>query len=218
MIRRDYLLRMIDQCVAALTRCAGLVLRGEFETARGELDQSMRTLSGLSVDEVAAMPESELLALLLRGEPTQMLRQRCMLVVALLRQAGDARAAEGRPADARACYLKALHLQLQISLQEGPFEAPEFVPRIEALVSALVSDSLPVQTTAALMQYYERSGDFGKAEDALYSIRESEELSPSLREFGIQFYERLARRSDTELELGNLPRSEVEAGLDEWRT
>ena len=40
----------------------------------------------------------------------------------------------------------------------------EFVPRVEVLVTALQGESLPVETSAALMQHYERAGDYAKAE------------------------------------------------------
>jgi len=118
MIRRDYLLRMVEQCVQALARSLGLVQRGQFDQARAEVNQAMQDLAGLDLSGIQGLSESELLAALLRGEPTQILRQKCLLVVALLRQAGEVYAAEGRPEESRQCYLKALNLQLEILLRQ----------------------------------------------------------------------------------------------------
>jgi tetratricopeptide (TPR) repeat protein len=218
MIRRDYLLRMIEQCVQALARSLRLTKEGSFTEARAEIDESLRTLSGLDSDRLAGLSEAELMALLLRGEPTQVLREKCFLMAALLRQAGDVHAAESRAAESRACYLKALNLQLEILLREGPFEFPEYAPGIDVLVKSLEGELLPLATNAGLMQYHESIGQYAKAEDALYRMLETEPSNRAAIEFGVLFYERLRRRTDEELASGNLPRPEVESGLAELKS
>jgi hypothetical protein len=67
------------------------------------------------------------------------------------------------------------------------------------------------------MEHYERTGQFGKAEDALFAILEGGVDGELAVNFGISFYERLLGQSDARLSEGNLPRSEVEAGLQELR-
>ena len=54
--------------------------------------------------------------------------------------------------------------------QDDPAGFPEFVPGVEAIVTALQDQPLPAQTQAMLMRHYEVTGQFAKAEDALYSI------------------------------------------------
>jgi hypothetical protein len=218
MIRRDYLLRMIEQCVQALARSLRLTKEGAFAEARAEIDGALRTLSGLDSDRLTGLSEAELMALLLRGEPTQVLREKCFLLAALLRQAGDVHAAEFRAAESRACYLKGLNLQLEILLREGPFEFPEYAPGIDVLMKSLEGEPLPLHTEAGLMQYFESIGQYAKAEDALYRMLEAEASNRAAMEFGVQFYDRLRRRTDEELALGNLPRAEVEAGLAELKS
>ena len=80
---------------------------------------------------------------------------------------------------------------------------------------ALKDAPLPLSTQARLMQHYERVGAFGKAEDLLFAMLESEPNEPGLLNFGIAFYQRLAGKSDASLNDGNLPRAEVESGLAE---
>jgi hypothetical protein len=63
------------------------------------------------------------------------------------------------------------------------------------------------------MQYYERLGDFGRAEDMLFSMIEAQPDNMALLDFGIGFYERLKRHSDDALAVGNLPRPELDASL-----
>jgi hypothetical protein len=67
------------------------------------------------------------------------------------------------------------------------------------------------------MHHYERTGEFAKAEDALFAMLDVEPNNWGIVEFGLAFYERLQRQSDATLVAGNLPRAELEAGLTELR-
>jgi hypothetical protein len=133
----------------------------------------------------------------------------------LLNEAGDLAAAEGKTGDSRTCYLKGLNLLLDSLTRGDGFEQPEFVPKVELFLSSL--DELPAQTQAMLMEHYERSGQFGKAEDPLFAILDSGIDNENAINFGISFYERLRGRTDAQLAEGNLPRTEVESGLQELR-
>jgi len=64
------------------------------------------------------------------------------------------------------------------------------------------------------MQHYERAGEFAKAEDALFVMLDAEPDNQAIVEFGIAFYERLRPQSDAALNAADLPRAEVEDGLE----
>jgi hypothetical protein len=82
-------------------------------------------------------------------------------------------------------------------------------------VGALEGAPLPLETQARLMQHYERTGQYAKAEDQLFAMLEVAPAHPGLKELGIGFYKRLQGKSDRELSDGGLPREEVDAGLVE---
>jgi hypothetical protein len=86
------------------------------------------------------------------------------------------------------------------------------------LVAALQTAPLPVRTQAGLMQHFERTGEFARAEDAFFTTLDSEPDNMALVEFGIAFYQRLLTQSDAALVEGKLPRAEVEEGLRELQT
>ncbi len=92
---------------------------------------------------------------------------------------------------------------------------PEFVPKIEIFVKALADAPMPLATQAMLMQHYDRQGEFGKAEDMLFSMMEDVPDNPGLLELGTSFYRRLLAKSDDALIAGNLPRAELETGLSQ---
>ncbi|MBM3832762.1 MAG: hypothetical protein FJ403_05710 [Verrucomicrobia bacterium] len=218
MIRRDYILRMIEQFIQALARIASLSRARQYGEAETVLDKEFAKLVGSGAEAVAQLSETELMARIVAGEPTQVVRDKCFLLVALLKEAAALHAAQGRKGQSQACYLKALNLLLETRLRaEDGVEVPSFAPSIEELVALCGDAVVPAATRATLMQHYERLGDFARAEDQLFAILESAAYDGRVLCWGITFYERLLGLSDTTLSAGNLPRAEVEAGVTELR-
>jgi len=213
MIRRDYILRMIEEFMQALSRLRALKQGQRWAEAGDELDAEFKKLIGDGAPSVARLSETDLLARLMQGGPTHLIRDKTLMLTTLLVEAGDAAVADNREVDSRGCYLKALHLLLDVLSRDEVFECPEFVPKVEMLVDALRSTPLPGRTNAMLMQHYERIGEFTKAEDALFAMHEAEPDNHAIVEFGIAFYQRLLAHSDATLVAAGLPRAEVEDGL-----
>jgi hypothetical protein len=216
-IRRDYILRMIEEFCEALARIRALKTDRRWQEAAGTLEEQFQRLIGLDARAAARLTETELLARLIQGEPTLAVREKTLLLSTLFREAGDVAAAQDRFEESRACYLKGLHLLLETLGRSEVFECPDFVPRVEVFAAALNDAPLPPPTQALLMQHHERAGEYAKAEDALFALLEAGLNNPGLVEFGVAFYERLQNQSEASLADGNLPRAEVEAGLAELR-
>ena len=217
MIRRDYILRMIEEFVQALARINELKQNRRWQEAAGVVDEEFQRLIGMGAQAVASLTETELLANLIRGEPTQAVHDKTLMLTALLKEAGDVAATQERAEESRSCYLKGLRLLLETLAREEVSDCPDFVPRVEMFAAALRGSPLPLETQALLMQHYERSGQFAKAEDALFAMLEAEPGKAGLVAFGVAFYERLQGQSDASLAAGNLPRPELETGLAELR-
>jgi tetratricopeptide (TPR) repeat protein len=216
MLRRDYIIRMIEELGQCLARVRVQVSERQYPEADAALEKALEQLLGSDRD-VDKLSETELLALLTVDGPTQMVREKTLILVALLQEAGRLRVAQGREREGEACWLKALNLLLTMKLQDADLEFPEFVPKIDLLRDQLRDTELPLQTLAALWRHYERTGEFGRAEDALSGLLEADPDNAALREEAKLFYGRLLRESDRALEAGNLPRAEVEAGLADLR-
>ena len=163
------------------------------------------------------LSETELLARVSEGQLAQTVHLRTLAVVTLLREAAEIASGDNRTEEAREIYLKALHILLGVLSQEDPAGFPEFVPGVDAIVTALQGKPLPVQTLTVLMRRYEATGQFAKAEDALFSILDAVGADPGVTGFGREFYERILRRSDASLVAGNLPRGEALQGLNELK-
>ena len=199
----------------ALSRIRSLKQGQHWNEASGELDAELKKLIGDDMRAIARLSETELLARLMQDAPTHALREKTLVLTTLLKEAGDVATGEGRKEDSRECYLKALHLLLDNLGRGEIFDCPEFVPKVELLRESLEAVTLPVRTHAMLMQHYERTGEFAKAEDALFAMLDAEPDNAAIVEFGIVFYQRLLAQNDTALNAANLPRAEVQEGLKE---
>jgi hypothetical protein len=217
MIRRDYILRLIEEFAQTLSRIRALKKDRQLGEAGGLTEEEFKRITGLDSESLLKLSETELLARLIQSEPLHAVREKMFFLTTLLKETGDIAMAEGRAEQGRACYLKGLHLLLDSLAGGDSFEQPEFVPKVELFVAALADGELSVQTNALLMEHYERTGQFAKAEDALFAILDADPGNVVALDFGISFYERVLRQGDVRLTEGNLPRTEVEAGLEELR-
>jgi hypothetical protein len=216
-IRRDYILRMIEEFMQALSRLRSLKQGQRWNEAAEELDSEFQKLVGEGAESIARHSETELLARLMQDGPTHALRDKTFILATLLAEAGDVVAGKDQSAASRECHLKALHLLLDVLGRDDVFECPGFVPKVELLRERLRNEPLPLRTLAMLMQHYERTGEFAKAEDELFAMLDAEPANDTIKDFGITFYQRLLAQSDATLEVANLPRTEVEDGLKKLR-
>jgi tetratricopeptide (TPR) repeat protein len=84
-------------------------------------------------------------------------------------------------------------------------------------VEALGEPALPVYVISQLnlISYHEKLGNFADAEDGLWKALDVAGKDPRILLRGLTFYETCRKQADPRLEAGNLPRSEVDAGLEE---
>jgi hypothetical protein len=218
MIRRDYILRMIEEFFRVLIRVRGFKKSGRWDEAVQAVDLEFKRLVEGGAEALMRLTVTELFAQLIQGDRTASVRDRAFMLVTLLSEAAEIAATRGNLEQSREYYLKALHVVLETLAQSQTGEVPDFVPKVEMLVQALQPIELPASTQAMLMQHYERIGEFAKAEDALFALLEAESDRDRVVELGIAFYQRLMMQSDDALAAGNLPRREVEEGLAELQS
>ncbi len=214
MISRDYLLGMVEKFVQRVLRIRERISLRQYAGAREDLDGAFQELVGEGALKVSQFSEAELLSRVAQGGPTHAYGDKARLLVGLLQEAGRIHEAENLETESHACWLKALNLLLTLQLQDADFEFPDIVPGIDLLREQLGSAVLPLRTLAALWRHYERIGSYGRAEDALFALLESEPFNAGLLAEAKVFYERLLGHGDAALVAGNLAREEVEAGLE----
>lgn len=87
----------------------------------------------------------------------------------------------------------------------------------ERAYEALGAPVLPVYVISQLnlISYYEKLGQFANGEDCLWKALDVAGNDPRILYRGVAFYENCRKQADPVLEEGNLPREEVNSGLEE---
>ncbi|MGH8023721.1 MAG: DUF6483 family protein, partial [Limisphaerales bacterium] len=215
MFRRDYLLRQIEEFVALLARLAGLKRTGQWGDASSMAGSQFKALAGADIGELLQMSDTELIARLAEGDAVVGMREKISMAARLFLEQGDIYRGQGKIEESHACYLKGLHLLLNVMANEPAAARRDYLPPLETFLIGLHDSTLTLETNAMLMRHYEQLGEYAKAEDSLFRMLDAEPDNVELLDFGIGFYQRVMRLKDEPLELGNLPRAEVTAGLAE---
>jgi hypothetical protein len=101
MIRRDYIIRLIEEFVEALARIRDL--KNERRTGEAALltEQEFKRISGIDSESLLKLSETELLAKLIQDDALQSVREKIFFLTTLLKEAGDIAVAEGHRGESR---------------------------------------------------------------------------------------------------------------------
>jgi hypothetical protein len=188
---------------------------GEDDEAVLLLRNASKELVGVNLDTVMALGDESMIGLVKTGP--SLAAEKALALGVLLDEWSLICTAHGDTRGAMIRSRKALLLLAEALQHEQVSRHPEFVERFNKLVDCVQPNDLPPVYAGPmqlrLLNYYEVAGQFGKAEDALYALRDLE--FPDIDQKGRQFYRRLLHLSDEELEAGGLPRNEIEEALQE---
>ncbi len=218
-MQKDYILRLIQQFSRVLMQILHLREIKDYEGALTYIDDVFRQTLGFSSDLINSVPDETLLAMLTSFDILDI--EKCLLVAHLLKAEGDIYVDQGDFDTSYYRYLKSLHLFLTILLlSDSDITDPDIFLEIEGLLNKLEDFELPVKIKSQLFRYYERVGQYSKAEDILFEVIEADGdgSEADIVERGIAFYERLLKKKDTELAAGNFSREEAREGLAQLRS
>ncbi|HEX8683444.1 MAG TPA: DUF6483 family protein [Ardenticatenaceae bacterium] len=215
MIKRDYILRMIDELARVITYAIGLTHTKDYEGGLKSLNQFFSDTFGWESDFVNAMPETYLLGMLKTGERLDV--DATLVLAALLKAEADIYTAQGEPAKAYHRYVKALNFFLAARESGVPRALPDEWEQTEEVLEKLADYDLPPATMRRLWTYYRATKQHASAEDVLWNLLAATEFEQELVDEGIAFYEGLLAAGDEALDTGSLSRAEVEEALSELR-
>ncbi|WP_145051617.1 DUF6483 family protein [Paenibacillus xylanexedens] len=224
MFRKDYLLRMVEEMTEAIGKVFTLKQQRKHAEALSELDELLRRNFGLNSSLLNSLPAEDVI---------ELFRFRGMIEVDNLQQAarlleeeayiyGEKAKVEGIDDEERQHSLdeelirlmKSLHFYLY-ALNHGAnpklLDAPD---RVESILELTKEYERPARTEKQLAMYREQQGKYDQAENSWYRLLHVGGEHPVNYRHDVQaFYERLSELEDAKLEVGGLPREEVEEGL-----
>lgn len=205
MIQRDFIMRMVQQFVAALLRVINLRTEGQVEEANKAIEQAYRSALGCGSEFIESLSSDEMLNMMRSGifSPEQ------LLIAARLIEEQAAGEEESDSADRLA---KSLHLYLGVFAGPGSIILAEHAERIDLLVERIAVEQLTQQTLLLGVSYYASVGSFDRAESMLFHAADQEPHSSEVVACGRAFYRDLEALPDDRLTGGGLPREEMMQG------
>ena len=201
---------MINQLAYVLASVLRLMKLKQYDEAAEEVQTSSKQLLGMDLRLLTTLSDTEFVRLLSLGDRFDV--EKCVVIGELLKILGDVRHEQGREEEGVRMRLTALSMFLELARQDAGTLPREYYDSVESILMTLRPVEITARLKGKLFGYYELLGRFDKAENMLFEIIEEDD---SFVEEGMKFYERLRTKSDEELEHGNLPRSEIEASVQD---
>lgn len=224
MFRKDYLLRMMEEMTEAIGKAFTLRQQRKHTEALSELDELMRRQFGMNLSLLNSLPAEDVIEMFrFRGvievdnlqQAARLIEEEAYVYQEKARVEGidDQEKMEAEDA-ALVRLMRALHFYLY-ALNHGAnpqlLQAPE---RVEGVIEQIQGYELPARTEKQLALYREQQGRYDAAENGWYRLLHlGPDYPVQYEEDARAFYQRLTELTDEQLELGGLPRDEVEEGM-----
>ncbi len=209
MLRRGYIERQIEALGLAIAQIVGLKDRGSLAEAAHELREAGKRFTGMDTFALTRLSDESLLSFLSSSDEPE--PGRYILAATILREHAELLELQGQPDVARGARRKALTLLIEAMMLGDWFRTKERLSTVQSLLEQLQDDVLPPSMNRRLFRYFEAIGSYGRAEDALYELRNDDE--PDWSAEAAAFYHRLVGLADKDLEHGGLPRDEILQGM-----
>lgn len=212
MINKDYILRLAEQIGYEISILIGLRKRNHHQDELIAIDNLLLKYTGLTSRFINSLSDELLLQSL---SPLGKINVDTGLwIAALLKEEGTAYESLGNSNESYYRYTKSLYLLLELLYQEHVGADSPLYDDAEDLIQKLADYELPAHIQQKLFRYYEQRGMYARAENILFDLLEQHPSSTALQQ-GQEFYQRLQKKSSTDLQLGNFSPEEVQEGLDQ---
>ncbi|WMT40342.1 DUF6483 family protein [Paenibacillus sp. D2_2] len=210
MLRRDYLVRMIEEMLDVIGQVFGLKQQNKLIEALWKLDDLYKGQFRLNSKMIGSLSARDLVEIFRTGGKVE--ADKLQSLARLLQEEGDIYIAQGRGDEGLFRLMKSLHLYLAADLHGADQSIWNIEAEIAKLQSRLKDYRLPVDTELLMLDYEEARSRFDQAENVLYRLLKAEAIP---KQQALAFYERLLQYEPDRLREGGLPLNEVREGLEE---
>ncbi|MGG0824984.1 DUF6483 family protein [Paenibacillus turicensis] len=212
MLRRDYLVRMIEEMTEILGKVFGLKQERKFTEALWQLDDLYKRQFRLSNDLLRSLSAKDIVEIFHTGGKLEV--DKLQNLAYLMKEEGNLLIAAGQQDEGTFTLMKSLHLYLTAAQGGADRTLWKLADQIDELIVDLNKYRLPKETEQLRLQYEEAEGRYGRAEDIIYIMLQEQWIT---REEALAFYERLLQMDHSTLSQGGLPIEEVHEALQELR-
>jgi hypothetical protein len=214
MLESDYLMRLVEQLAKALSKILFLKEEKKYDDALEEIRQAGKLLIGVDLNMLNYISDADLLALF---KPDELMNSGKFIVLAeLLNKEGEINSETGKVNESFRCFIKALVLYCEAIKFKDVLKPEDYFEKIDKVILHLSDYDLSWNAKNSLINYYEISGKYSKAEDLIFELAEGGDAQ--ILSSGLSFYNRLLLKTDEEIEKGNLSREEIENAINELKS
>lgn len=213
MINKDYILRLAERFGRELAIILHLRKSNRHEEALIAIDDLFLRNTGLTTHFINSAPEDMLFKMI---SPLGLLNlDKCLWIAVLLKEEGDIYTEMGNADESYYRYVKSLRFFIEAALADKVIKDVDIAGATGEILQKLEEFELPFSLKTRLFRYFELTGSYSKAGDMLFEMVESDE--PNAQEMiepGREFYQRLLKKQNVDLQAGGLTRQKVEEGLE----
>ncbi|WP_138494754.1 DUF6483 family protein [Paenibacillus pinistramenti] len=209
MLRRDYLVRMIEDMTEAVVTVFGLKQQKKHTEALWKLDDLFKRHFRLNSQLLNSLSVKDIIDMFRLGDKVE--ADKLQSMARLMKEEGLVYLEMNDTDEGLKRLMKALHLFIYSTFHGADKELWGVDKEVGETLAAVKGYRLPADTEKLLLSYEEQEGRFDKAEDCLFRLRKDGEVGS---EEAAAFYRRLLQLDDEALERGGLPREEVLEGLE----
>ncbi|GIP24391.1 DUF6483 family protein [Paenibacillus sp. J22TS3] len=207
MLRKDYLLRMVEEMLEAVATVLGARQQKKHTEALWQLDEQFKRHFRLSSDMMNTLSTRDLIELFRTGGVVEV--DKLQSAARLMKEEGLIYLDNRQEEAGIIRSIKSLHLFLYAALNGADRSLWDLDTQVRELQTTLKGYVLPLETESLLFEYEESQGRYDWAENSLYRLLEQKAITPAQAE---QFYDRLLALNPQQLEEGGLPAAEIEEG------
>ncbi|MBQ4901978.1 hypothetical protein KB559_24500 [Paenibacillus sp. Marseille-P2973] len=211
MLRKDYLVRMIEEMTEIIGKVFDLKQQKKWIEALWELDELYKKQFRLNSRLIGSLGAKDIVELMRTGGTVE--ADKLQSLARLVKEEGEIYSQTGQSDESIFRLMKALHLYLAAGQHGTDRTLWNLDGEVRELLTRLQGYRLPPDTERLLLSYEESEGRYDQAENALYRLFQD---GVATIEEGIAFYERLLLIDRERLEQGGLPEQEVREGLQSW--
>ncbi|MEO8209218.1 MAG: DUF6483 family protein [bacterium] len=210
MLQRDYFMKMTEMLTSVLTKVLFYKEKKNYEDAEKEIETAAKTIVGLDLKIISILNTEELISLM---KTSDVYAGRCLISAELLKEYGDIIGEKGNAKLSITVYIKSLCLYIESILSKELPSPEKYYTRVDFLIKHVAQFDKSLELKFRIIEYYELSGQYSKAEDVLFELIDNN--AESIHDKAVAFYKRIQLKTDEDLIKGNLCREEVEESLEE---
>ncbi|AYD39860.1 hypothetical protein D4Z93_04740 [Clostridium fermenticellae] len=217
MLKRNMTLELVAKFEEYIRKILRNKEDGNLDKAITLIDDTFKEIFRLSLKFFNSFSDESLIDMIKSGGSIN--SDKCIMMAKLLEEEGFILELQKKENESFCILLKSLNLFLEACLNKSSdSNLKDYFSDINSIINRVKEYKLPLYIEYKLIDYYICEHKYDKADDIIFETLEFDNFSTTSIKSALKFYEDLLLKEDSDLEDGNLPRSEIANSLSDLKT